>query len=405
MSREAILLAIGDEVLAGDVPDTNGAYLTDQLGQRGIRVRERVLLPDARPRIVDALQRAAAEVDWVLTTGGLGPTWDDVTMAAVSDASGRALRSEPEALDRIRGRERERGRSATPEQERMAEIPDGAEALRNDVGAAPGCVVRWSRASVVVLPGVPSEMRTMFERQVAPRLGYTPAIERRGFRVFGLRESEIHTRLRPLVAAGAVDWSIRNLGLENLVKIGADDPDLVSMWGERLQEALAGHVVSTDDATLAEVVGRRLAEQRFTVATAESCTGGGVAQELTAVPGSSRYVLGGVVAYANDVKIEQLGVPAETIQAFGAVSEAVARDMAEQVRHRMGATFGLSTTGIAGPGGGTPDKPVGTVWIGRSGPGGTEATRLSLPGHDRSLVRRMTVQAVLGDLWGALGSH
>ncbi|MGF1509985.1 MAG: CinA family nicotinamide mononucleotide deamidase-related protein [Myxococcota bacterium] len=400
----AILIAIGDEVLSGDVNDSHGAYLFDQLGRLGIQVVRRLTVPDDHHTVVQAVRRSAEDADWVITTGGLGPTIDDLTMAAIAEAAGVNLVRDPTAWRRIVDRARERGREPTPDQARMADVPDGSQVLPNRVGAAPGCIVRVQAASVAVLPGPPTEMKHVFDTGVRPRLPVGGRIHRSTFRVFGLRESEVSRRLEAVVkghpSGSEVRVGLRNVGLENRVKLSCREISILDEVRDEVRTALQPHVFSEEEADLAAVLGDALVARSSTLASAESCTAGGVGQALTAIPGSSRFFVGGIIAYDNRVKTALLGVSDEMLAESGAVSDPVARQMARGVRDRLGVSWGVSTTGIAGPGGGTADKPVGTVWIAWAGPddaGGTE--RLNLPGHDRELVRRLTIQAVLGRMW------
>lgn len=389
---DAALLAIGDELLSGQVLDTNGQWLVERLAEQGVATVHRALVPDRAEAVCAALMDWAQRVDWILVTGGLGPTADDQTLDGVARALGVARTLHGPSLAALEARARARGRVLAENQRRMALLPAGVEALPNPVGAAPGVLARLGRAHCLVLPGVPREMKAMFEAE-RHRLGQGPAPARRSLRFMEVSESELDRWIGGLDLPEGVQVGFRNFHLENEVKLWA--------CGEGAEERMAlaeAALVDTPGPAyglpLEEAVGATLKAGGATVATAESCTGGYLGQVLTRTPGSSAYVLGGVIAYANEVKQDMLGVDPAVLAEHGAVSEAVARAMAEGVRRRLHATWGVSTTGVAGPGGGSADKPVGTVWIAWAGPAGTEARRLELSG-DREAVRFRTVQCAL----------
>jgi len=393
------LLAIGDELLSGAVDDANGSWLAARVTEGGAEVVARQTVPDDLQAISEAFVHWSERADRVISTGGLGPTADDLTFRGVAQALGVPVQLSPEVLAGLEARARARGTELSENQRRMAELPRGAEPLSNPVGAAPGLWIdgrQW-----MVLPGVPREMRAMFEAH-RHRLGLTEHADRRSYRFVGVPESELD---RWVAAAGLPDGvqvGFRNVHLENEVKLWAFGSNAKARL-DQAEDALRSSAPAAWWTEALEVtVGRRLAQRGETVAAAESCTGGMVLEWLTAVPGSSAWVQGGVVAYANRVKVEQLGVKQGALESFGAVSEAVARAMAEGVRDRIGADWGISTTGIAGPGGGTPDKPVGTVWIGIAGPDGSDAELLRL-GGDRQAIRIRTVQRLLAAVGSRLG--
>jgi len=372
----AILLSVGSELVCGQTVDTNSAYLAQELGRAGIETVEHLTVGDDAAALAAALRRAADAAELVVVTGGLGPTADDVTREALAAAMGAELVEDPASVEHIAAFFRRRGRTMAPANRRQALLPTGAEALDNPAGTAPGISARLGRARVFVLPGVPHEMRRMFAEQVAGRL--PPGGAARAARVvhtFGAGESDVGARLETLmradgpvrvgttVAAGLVSVRIWARGAS---------PDEAAARAEQtvaeVRRRLGDLVVGEDDETMAEVVGRALRQAGQTLATAESCTGGLIGQMITAVPGSSDYYLGGVVAYANAVKQRELDVPAALLAEHGAVSEPVARAMAAGCRARFAADWALGVTGIAGPAGGTADKPVGLVFVGLAGP-------------------------------------
>ncbi len=396
----AAFVAVGDELMSGAIQDGNGETIRAFLEARGVHLVERRLVPDDETAIRRAVVELAGRSDWVITTGGLGPTLDDRTHAAVAGALGRRLVVDEASAARIRSRLAARGRSAIEAQLQMAAVPEGATVLPNEVGAAPGSITSHDGCRICVLPGVPGEMERML-RPLGELIPVAGALVRRTLSVFGLSESEVDAIVTPELGEGT-RYGIRNDGLVNHVSLSADGAERLEKTVGAVREAFGARVFSEEGEALETVVGHRLAAQGATIATAESCTGGWVAQALTATPGSSRYVLGGVVAYANAMKTHLLGVEEALFETDGAVSEAVALALAEGARTRLGATWGVSTTGVAGPGGGSPEKPVGTVWIGWASASGAEAIQLRLPPERRDLIRWLTVQAVLGGLLGRM---
>ena len=395
----AVTLSIGSELVTGLVADTHGRRLGRALGTVGAVVLRHEMLDDDAEAIAAAFARAARDADLVVATGGLGPTPDDLTRDGLAQALGTALAESPEAMCLLRAWAEARGRTLSESNRRQALLPQGAEALPNPVGSAPGILARLGRATVFCLPGVPSEMERMLADQVLPRLraGAEARVLRvRTVRTFGLPESVIGERLADLMApgrrpriataasAGVIDIHIHADGPE-----GEADAILASGAAE-VRRRLGDAVFAEGTTTLEESVAALLARRGLTVAVAESCTGGLVAARLVNVPGMSNHLLEGVVAYSNRAKERLLGVPADRIERHGAVSEAVARAMAEGARAGAGADLGLAVTGIAGPGGGSSEKPVGTVWFALADAAGADAVRELFPG-DRQTVRERAV--------------
>ena len=407
---QATVLTIGDELLIGQVRDTNAAWLGEQLTRAGAVVRRMATVGDDEKSLQSELRRSLSESDLVVATGGLGPTDDDKTRDALAGFFGVELIFREHILEKIRERFERKGRSMPPSNRSQAMVPDGFEALPNPAGTAPGL---WrepgpgeaSGALLAVLPGVPHEMKHIFAREILPRLrrkGGLRAIAHRTLRTAGMGESSLQE------AAGDVSGMLSDAlrlawlpgpgGVRLRISAFGDDREEAMGRAARLEavlrERIGEYIYGMDDETLAEVVGRMLRERSLRVAVAESCTGGYVAHALTNVPGSSAWMAGGVVAYANQVKVDMLGVSPEALERFGAVSEQVAAQMAEGARRRLGADLGLSTTGVAGPSGGAPGKPVGTVWIGYAGARGAGARRLQLTG-DRLLNKQLTATFLL----------
>ncbi len=404
----AVLLTIGDEILIGQVVDTNAAWLGQELTLAGITVSRRETVGDDEAAIRAALARAYAEAELVVVTGGLGPTPDDVTRPAVAAYFGVPLGFDPDVLAHVESLFAARGRAMSPRNRALAEVPEGFEVLPNALGTAPGLwgerVVDGRAQIVVLLPGVPHEMKAITEAHVLPRLHARTdgALVHRTLLTVGEGETTLADRLGDLddlFRDGLRLAFLPNLGTVRLrLTARAASPDaaraLVERGLARLRRDLGDLVFGEDDETLEGAVGAMLVERGLSLAVAESCTGGALAARITSVPGASRYFRGGVVAYANAVKETALGVEGGALRAHGAVSEAVVRQMAEGVRVRLGADLGVATTGIAGPGGGTPAKPVGTVWLGYADARRTYAVRLQL-GTDRAVNVGVTTTAAL----------
>ena len=395
----AVILSIGDELVLGQNVDTNSAWLSAGLAGYGVMTLYHQTVADDLDATVRAVQQAAAAAELVVITGGLGPTADDLTREALARVLGTSLEVHEPSLKRIQQFFQKIGRSMAVTNEVQALCPRGAEMLDNHWGTAPGLKVRIGRALVFAFPGVPREMTAMFAAYVAPAVtGRTGrVILTEALRTFGAGESTVAEQLgdlmrrdrNPTVGTTASGGIIT-------VRIRSDFPAAAAAR-QALDETTAdaerrlGRLVyGRGEITLPAAVGRLLLERRKTVATVESCTGGMVAALLTDVAGSSEYMVGGWVAYANEMKTTQVGVPGELIAAHGAVSELVARAMAEGGLARSGADYALALTGIAGPGGGSPEKPVGTVWIAlsRRAPAGpvTTAEDYCFPG-ERDAVR------------------
>lgn len=367
----ASVLLVGDELLAGEIQDQNGPYLAERLTRLGFHVRHVRLLPDDAAVIAAAVREGLRGCGLVAVCGGLGPTSDDRTTEAIGHALGRPLVLDPEQWERIRKFfSLLRGAEPPPGNEKQAKLPDGSDVLPNDVGTALGYVARQGEAAVLVMPGPPKENRCMFENRFLPwlernmpdRSGWEVGV----FRVFGLPESEIGHRLVDLEAAYRdLKVSYRFHFPEILVKLTcrAGSGHRLEAASSELRRRLGPHLYSAGEEGLPAVLGHELRGKGLRVVTAESCTGGLVSKLLTDVPGSSAWMERGFVVYSNAAKQDLLGVPEEMLKENGAVSEPVVRAMLEGALARSEAGIGLAITGIAGPDGGTPSRPVGTVWI------------------------------------------
>lgn len=405
----ADVVSIGTELTLGQTLDTNAAWVARQLAACGVRCRRHVTVPDEIEPIREALVAAGRASDVIIATGGLGPTADDLTRQALAEAAGSALIEDAAALAQIREFFRRRGREM-PERNRVQALrPESGRIIENPCGTAPGVALRVGRAQCFALPGVPSEMRAMFERDVAPHLRRGAAggvIRSRVLQTTGLPESELGARIADLMTRGrnpevgtTADLGVIGVRINATAESPAAADALLDAAEREIRSRLCDAVFGQDDETLASAVGRLLAERGATVCTAESCTGGMIGAALTDVSGSSRYFRGAIIAYADEVKTAALGVPPETIASCGAVSEPVARAMANGARDRLGATYALAVTGIAGPTGGTAEKPVGLVYVALAGPRGT-VVREHRFGEDsgRHAIRVRTVRAALAAL-------
>jgi nicotinamide-nucleotide amidase len=404
----AAIVAIGDELLYGETIDTNSAWLGRELASLGMPVVRRYTAGDVRADIQDVVAAAVEVANLVVVTGGLGPTRDDLTRDSVADLYGRAVHEDPELLAALERRFTARGYDRMPEANRsQAGVPEGGWVLENRHGSAPGLAMEVEDTLVVLLPGVPRELRGIFEEELRPLLltryeGRLSTVRHRVFHTSGVAES----RLADLIDAAlpsemgavslaflpdllGVDLRLTVRGLPNAAAEAAlDAVEAV------LAPVVAPWRIEGEGGDLAEAVVTALRARGATLAVAESCTGGALAHRVVRIAGVSDVFLGGVVAYADEAKIDLLGVPEATINRYGAVSEAVAHHMAESVASRLGADVGIAITGIAGPGGGTDEKPVGTVWTAVALGGEVFASLARFPG-DREAVQARAAQDAL----------
>jgi len=400
----AVVLSIGRELVRGLRLDTHSRDIARALSALGIDVVRHVTLDDDTAAVADAVRRAADDADVVIASGGLGPTQDDCTRHALAQAMDEELVENAEAMAHLEAFAQARGRTVSPANRVQALLPKSARVLPNPVGTAVGIQADLAGARIFCVPGVPVEMRTMLDEQILPQLGTGDRVMAvRTVRTFGLFESVVAERLSDLmvlgrrphvgtaVHAGLIDIHIYASGAREEAEA------LVAADVAEVRRRLAAAVYGEGHAALEEAVAALLAERGTTVAVAESCTGGLVAASLVNVPGMSAHLVEGVVAYANASKARTLGVDEAWIAEHGAVSEPVARAMAEGIRAHSGADVGLGVTGIAGPGGGTPDKPVGTVWMALADAAGTQAVHHLLVG-DRAQIRLRATYCALNML-------
>jgi len=400
----AEIIAIGSELLTPTNIDTNSLWLTEKLNDIGVEVMSKTIVGDDPGRLTESIGDAWKRSEIVITTGGLGPTEDDITRKCAADAVGRKLAYHEEIEHTLRERFKAWGREMPEINKRQAYVVERSDVLPNPHGSAVGMLVEEESHILVVLPGPPRENQPMFLEHVMPRLRAVAGetfVSRRLLRVSGLGESAVDEIAAPIYKLFEdVQTSILFNKSEVELHIAAraasemDAKARVDELAGKLETALGKPVFATHGETLEAVVGKMLTDRGETVALAESCTGGLVAQRLTNVAGSSRYFLEGVVSYSNNAKMERLNVPAEVIDRFGAVSAECAEAMADGIVASAQADHGISVTGIAGPDGGSEEKPVGTVFIGYAGSGVTKSAHLALPG-DRELIRWRTSQAAL----------
>jgi nicotinamide-nucleotide amidase len=400
----AEIIAVGSELLTPEKTDTNSLWLTEKLIGIGVEVMLKTIVGDDEARLEETIRDALKRSDIVITTGGLGPTEDDVTRQVSARAAGRAVVYQPELEHELRERFRRWGREMPEINKRQAYVIDGADVLPNPHGSAVGMLLNSDGKFLVVLPGPPREMKPMFEDHVLERLMSVAGdvrVVRRVLRVSGMGESAVDELIAPIYKSYPnVHTSILFNRTEievHLSAMSSSETDAAAILEEitaKLAEVLGPALFATNGETMEEVVGKLLADRGETVAVAESCTGGLIGMRLTEVPGSSDYFVEGAVTYSNTAKIRTLNVAAETLEAYGAVSAETAEAMAKGMRERAFTDYAIAVTGVAGPGGGSEEKPVGTVFIGYADGRRTKSIRMTFPG-DRYLIRWRSSQAAL----------
>jgi len=404
----ATIISIGDELVLGQTVDTNSAWLSQQLLPLGITVAGHITVGDDQNAIVAALQRAQAQADIILVTGGLGPTKDDLTRSALAQLLNVELELHQPSMERIKHFFDRRGRTMTKYNEIQALIPRGCEVIDNNLGTAPGIIARLANASAFFLPGVPNEMTGMFETAVLDRLrrllsqeSVKQVIVCRILRIFGTGESNIAEILGELMARGR-NPLVNSTVAQGIISLrilaqASDEPsaaNLIEPVEQEIRRRLGNLIFGADDDSLASVVGGLLREQRATLAVAESCTGGLLAKELTDIPGSSDYFSAGWITYCNDAKTSFLNVDSYLIRQHGAVSAPVARQMAQNACSLAQTDYALALTGIAGPTGGTQEKPLGLVYIALADKTDVQVTRNIFPGNRPGIRRRAAYTAL-----------
>ena len=398
-------LSIGDEVIFGEIVDTNVAHISSRLYESGFQLRRHLCVGDNEPDIMDAIEMLAAHNDFVIATGGLGPTVDDLTARSAARATGRRLVLNEDALAHLKERYRIMNREMLPSTEKQALLPTKITLVPNPIGTACGFIIPYKGCFLFFLPGVPVEMKRMLDETVIPfilsRTKQKTFIETRVMRVLGLSETHVENRIKELaipreglsiaycVSFPEVEVKLRAEG-ENEARIR----ELLDTTAEKVREQLGDHLVAEGGETIDTVVASLFRKKGVTLSLAESCTGGLIAARITDLSGSSAYFLEGAVTYSNDTKIRRLQVPPELLEKEGAVSSATAMAMARGIRKASGSDIALAVTGIAGPDGGSEEKPVGTVFLALAGRSDCTAKRYQFNG-DRERIRRMTAFTAL----------
>lgn len=401
---QAEIIAIGSELLTPYRSDTNSLWLTSQLNALGISLRQKTIVGDDEQCLEDALRDALKRSSMIISTGGLGPTEDDITRKVFSRVLKRPLILHQDILDHIRKLFESRNLKMSSNNERQALVPRGAEVLRNPNGTAPGILIREGTQVIAMLPGPPREMQPMFTNYVRPvlePLAGGKRLRQRVMRVSGMGESAVDNLIAPVysrytnplttILFNRTDIEIH---LTASAQTDTEADRLIDEVAVQIEEKLGENLFAHQGETMEQVMALKLTVKGYTIATAESCTGGLLAMRLTEVPGSSKYFLQGVVSYSNQSKTDLLGVSPELIETQGAVSPEVAEAMARGIKQRSGATIGVGITGIAGPDGGSPEKPVGLVYVGLADDVSVSHKKLLLPG-DRERIRWLTSQAAM----------
>lgn len=401
----AEIITIGDEILYGQITDTNSQWISAELDKLGIKTIRKSSIGDDEAQILGILEEATKRADIILMTGGLGPTKDDITKKTLAKFFGAELVIHEPTLQQIEKFFKERNIPMLESNRQQAAIPDNATYITNKAGTAPGMWFEYEGKVFMSMPGVPREMKTLMSEEVLPKIRnffQTPIIQHRVIKTFGKGES--------LLADIIKDWEEslpENIKLAylphnghlrlRLTGVGQDEETLrqqIAAEEEKVTPLIHKYIYGYDNETLEQNLGELLVAKGKTIATAESCTGGYLSHLFTKVPGSSRYLMGGVVAYSNEIKMSRLGVKQETLTAHGAVSEPTIREMAENVRKEFGTNIGVASSGVAGPGGGSEEKPVGTIWIAYADENGTFSKKLTLT-PSRALNIEITANVIL----------
>ncbi len=402
----ASVITIGSEILFGHILDTNSQFISNLLTEMGVRVVLKSSVGDLREEILSILDYAEAQSDLILITGGLGPTNDDITKKCLSEYLNAPLRMNQEALAEVRSYFEKRGMPFTEINQKQAELPELARVITNEMGTAPGMWFERNHHVFISMPGVPHEMHHMLQKKVIPRIKekyQTPIILHKLIMTAGIGESwlaekiavwekelPVHISLAYLPGYGQVKLRLTGTGNDpGLLK--AEIADRVA----ELKKLIPEYIYGEDGLSLQERIGQWLREKEETISTAESCTGGYISHLITTIPGSSDYFMGGVVAYHNEIKTSQLEVSGDTLLNFGAVSEETVREMAVGCRKRFHTHYALSTSGIAGPAGGTPEKPVGTVWMAVADESGVMTRKINIPKDRINTIKYSSVAALI----------
>jgi nicotinamide-nucleotide amidase len=398
------IITIGDEIIYGEILDNNSAYIGEKLSSLGFEVVFKTSVGDDLKRIIEAIKLSLERADIVIATGGLGPTNDDLTKKAIVKAFKRNLVFHEDILKKVEEGFKRRGIEMPKINQNQALLPQGAKALTNQYGSAPGIFIQEGKKFFFALPGVPLEMRSIFEEEILPFLKTKTSKKftlQKILRTTGIVESAIYDKMEPILKLKSpvkIGFLPGYSGVNIKLKITTEAEELakrnISEIEEKVREILNEYIYGTDKQTLEEVIGKLLLDREKTISVAESCTGGLIGAKFTNVSGSSNYFMDGVITYSNEAKMEILKVPRDIIEKYGAVSEQVAILMAEGIRKISKTDYGLSATGIAGPTGGTEEKPVGLVYIGFAHENDSFAQK-HIFGGDRQAIRKRTAQASL----------
>jgi nicotinamide-nucleotide amidase len=402
---QAEIITIGDELLLGMTVDTNSAFIATILTEAGFRVYQITSISDSREHILKAIDEAFTRSDFVIVTGGLGPTSDDITKETIAEYFNSSLVNDDATLETISALLKSRGLDMNENNRKQALVPEKCRVLSNARGTAPGMLFEKDGHSLVSMPGVPYEMRYIMETHIIPYITHhfrKETIVYRTVMTYGTFEAKLAEILEPFEEELPGDIRLAYLPTAGIIKLrltagGADREEaLEKINGQisKLQGIIPQYIYGYDGITLEKAVGEHLESKAFTLAIAESCTGGRISGMITSVPGSSAYFRGAVIAYDNSIKIRELGVDSAVLEENGAVSEPVAAAMAEGVRKRLGTDFGVATTGVAGPGGGTTEKPVGTVWIAVASAAGTVTRKYGFGMNRETNIRRASLASL-----------
>jgi len=403
---KAEIVSTGTELLLGETLNTSAHFLTGKLSSLGIEVDYHTTVGDNPERLEQVLRQAIGRTDLLVTTGGLGPTVDDLTKELVAKVLDLKMELDPSSLEQIKQFFGRRQAPMPLNNEKQAYFPKDSKILPNPIGTAPGVIIEKNGKTVIILPGPPFEMTPMFDNYVWSELqqNIEPGAERmseRVLKVFGMGESAIEDVLGDLMSLPNLSMTLLAKRAEMHIRLVArsskkteEAEEVLKRAEEEIRRRLGNKVFGRDQETMIGIVGQLLKNEQLTIATAESCTGGLLGAALTQEPGSSGFYLGGVVSYSNSLKQGLLGVSEENLLKYGAVSEEVAKEMAARIRLKVGSDLAISTTGIAGPDGGSAQKPVGLVYVGLATPEGVQVEKIQLYG-ERESVRQLTVQAAL----------
>ncbi len=409
MHTTAHIITIGDEILYGQITDTNAQWISQELDAIGVKATQRLTIGDVREEILATLKYSEDRADIVLITGGLGPTEDDLTKPCLAEYFGVDTKLNEEALAHLTALFKRFKFELTPINKLQAHLPTNCQMLPNEIGTAPGMWFFENKTVFISMPGVPFEMKGLMKNVIVPKLKKQfelPIIYHKVVRTIGIGESWLADKIKPWSDALPSSMSLAYLPSLREVKLrlttsGENLTTLqkaVDQQIDKLKEYVGKFIYGYNSDTIQSVVGKLLTSKNETISTAESCTGGHLAHLITSIPGSSGYYKGSVISYTEKIKQELLGVKAQTLTEYGAVSEQTAIEMAEGVRAKFGTTYAIATTGIAGPGGGTEEIPVGTVWIALATPTGTQAKLLSLA-KDRMLNIEASSKSALAFAW------